>query len=168
MKLAGELGVGVVGTNDVHFLTADDKPSHEVLTCISTGKTLQSGGALEYPPTLYLRPPAEMRDVLKEFPGAADNTLKIAEMCNIELDFSQQHLPKFPTPAGKTDDEALKEIAQAGLVAIFEDRNEPIDPLYQERLDRELSVIADKGYSSYFLIVHDFVTYARTIKKYEL
>lgn len=161
VKIAGELGVGIVGTNDVHFLTADDKPSHEVLTCISTGKTLESGGALEYPPTLYLRPPAEMRDVLKEFPGAADNTLKIAEMCNVELDFSRQHLPKFPTPDGKTDDEALNEIAQAGLVKIFEERGEPIDPAYQERLDRELSVIAEKGYSSYFLIVHDFVSYAR-------
>ncbi|MBN1555543.1 MAG: PHP domain-containing protein, partial [Phycisphaerae bacterium] len=161
VKLAGEIGVGVVGTNDVHFLRADDKPSHEVLTCISTGKTLEGGGALEYPPTLYLRPPAEMRDVLKEFPGAADNTLKIAEMCDVTLDFSEEHLPKFPTPEGKTDDETLREIAQAGLTAIFEQRGQPIAEEYRQRLDRELSVIAEKRYSSYFLIVHDFVTYAR-------
>lgn len=161
VKLAEELGVGVVGTNDVHFLTAGDKPSHEVLTCVSTGKTLSSGGGMEYPPTLYLRSPQEMRQVLKEFPLAADHTLQIAEMCDVQMDFSRRHLPKFPAPDGKTDDEMLRELAQKGLAEIFRQRGEPIDPVYQQRLDHELAVIAQKGYSSYFLIVHDFVTFAR-------
>ncbi|MBN1943470.1 MAG: DNA polymerase III subunit alpha [Phycisphaerae bacterium] len=158
VKLAGELGVGLVGTNDVHFLTADCKPSHEVLTCISTGKTLQSGGALEYPPTLYLRPAAEMRDVLKEFPGAADNTLKIAEMCDVKLDFSAKYLPVFPVPGGKTDDEYLAELAEEGLVRRF---GAAVTDEQRQRLAHELETIKAKRYSSYVLIVNEFVQYAR-------
>jgi DNA polymerase-3 subunit alpha len=158
VKLADEIGVGVVGTNDVHFLTADCKPSHEVLTCISTGKTLEGGGALEYPPTLYLRPPAEMRDVLKEFPGAADNTLKIAEMCDVKLDFSGKYFPAFPVPEGKTDDEYLAELAEEGLHRRFGDA---ITGDQRRRLQHELDTIKAKRYSSYVLVVNEFVQYAR-------
>jgi DNA polymerase-3 subunit alpha len=159
VRLAEDLGVGLVGTNDVHFLTADDKPSHEVLTCVSTGKTLAEGGALSYPPTLYLRAPEEMRDLLKTFPGAADNTLRIAEMCNVELDFSKTYLPVFPTPKGKTDDEHLAELAREGLRNRFDGADPPAE--YRQRLEWELKVIAEKRYSSYFLIVNDFVEFAR-------
>ncbi|RPI62787.1 MAG: PHP domain-containing protein, partial [Planctomycetaceae bacterium] len=93
VELAQELGVGVVGTNDVHFLRRDDKKAHEVLTAISTGKTLADGGALNYSPELYLKSPAEMRKAFAAWPTAADNTLKIAEMCNLKLDFSTKYLP---------------------------------------------------------------------------
>jgi len=159
VKIANDLGVGIVGANDVHFLRADDKPSHEVLTCISTGKILADGGAMFYPDSLYLRSAKEMREVLSEFPGAADNTLKIAEMCNVKLDFSKQYLPVFPVPDGQTDDEYLSELAWKGLRERF-DGNEPPQE-YTDRLKHELKVIADKHYSSYFLIVNDFVEYAR-------
>ena len=103
VALAERLGVGLVGTNDVHFLRAGDKSSHEVLTRISTGKTMSEGGALEYSPQLYLKDPTAMRQALADFPGAADNTLRIAEMCDLELDFSARHLPRFHTPAAAAE-----------------------------------------------------------------
>ena len=156
VTLAGRLGVGLVGTNDVHFLRAGDKPSHEVLTCISTGKTLAEGG-LEYSPELYLKDPAAMREALADFPGAADNTLRIAEMCGVEMDFSARHLPRFPTPDGEDVDEHLRTLAFRKL----RDRCKGEPPQeYRKRMDRELEVIRDKGFSSYFLIVHDFVDFA--------
>ncbi|MFW6154336.1 MAG: DNA polymerase III subunit alpha [Planctomycetota bacterium] len=159
VEVARELGVGLVGTNDVHFLTRDHKPSHEVLCCISTGKSMAETSIGEaYPPELYLKSPQEMRQALARWPEAADNTLRIAEMCNVELDFTQSHLPRFETPEGLSDDAYLRTLAEEGLR-----RRCGEDPpqAYVDRLDRELQVIEDKGYSSYFLIVHDFVRYAR-------
>jgi DNA polymerase-3 subunit alpha len=159
IELARELGVGIVGTNDVHFLRRDDKKAHEVLTAISTGKTLADGGALSYPPELYLKDVQEMHTALAAWPESIANTLRIAEMCNVVLDFSQQHLPKFATPAGKTPGQHLRELAWAGLRKRFHGRETPEE--YSKRLEWELKVIDDKGYSSYFLIVNDFVAYAR-------
>ncbi|MCP4376579.1 MAG: PHP domain-containing protein, partial [bacterium] len=162
VELAGELGVGIVGTNDVHFMTRQAKGSHEVLTCISTGKTLADDGALDYSPELYLKTPAEMRQTLKAWPEACDNTLRIAEMCDAEIDFSGQYLPVFDTGNDQSDDEYLHDLAWKGLRERFEEKGESIPDKYTERLDRELSVIADKKYSSYFLIVNDFVQYAKS------
>jgi len=159
VELAGELGVGIVGTNDVHFMTRSAKGSHEVLTCISTGKTLADDGALKYPPELYLKTPAEMREALAAWPEACDNTLKIAEMCDAKVDFTGQFLPVFDTGNDQSDDEYLRDLAWEGLRERFEGQEIPEG--YPERLDRELQVIADKKYSSYFLIVNDFVQYAR-------
>ena len=157
--LAGELGVGIVGTNDVHFLERADKPAHEVLTCIATGKTLADGGALVYSPELYLKTPAEMRQALAPLPGAADNTLRIAEMCDLKLTFTGKHLPAFPTPDGLSADDYLRKLALEGLRRRFGEAEPPDE--YRQRLEWELKVIADKGYSSYFLIVNDFVQFAR-------
>ena len=159
VALARELGVGLVGTNDVHFLARDDKKAHEVLTAISTGKTLADGGALEYSPELYLKGPEEMRQALSAWPEAADNTLKIAEMCHVGLDFSTKHLPHFPTPGGQTPEEYLKQLAWEHLRGRFAGKDVP--DAYRQRLEWELKVIELKGYSSYFLIVNDFVQYAR-------
>jgi len=159
IKIARELGVGIVGTNDVHFLTRDDKKAHEVLTAISTGKTLAEGGALKYSPELYLKSPAEMREALKHWPEAADNTLRIAEMCHVEMDFESEHLPRFKPPGGQTAEEYLRDLAWKGLTERLGSDDYP--DKYRERMDWELQVIADKGYCSYFLIVNDFVQYAR-------
>ena len=159
VELAGELDIPLIGTNDVHFLTRGHKPSHEVLCCISTGKTLQESTLGDaYPPELYLKSAAEMRQALARWPQAADNSLKIAEMCELKLDFKKSHLPQFPTPDGKSADGYLAELARAGLA-----RRLPggVPAAYAERLEWELKVIAEKGYSSYFLIVHDFVQFAR-------
>ena len=157
--LAGRLGIGVVGTNDVHFLTAADKPSHEVLTCISTGKTLADGGALNYSPQVYLKDPREMREALNDWPGAADNTLRIAEMCNLELDFSRKHLPGFTTPNGESAEVYLRRQCEIGLKERFGD---DITDEHRQRLDHELKTIEGKGYCSYVLIVHDMVRFARS------
>ncbi|MCD4699069.1 MAG: PHP domain-containing protein, partial [Phycisphaerae bacterium] len=119
VALAGRLGVGVVGTNDVHFLTADDKPSHEVLTCISTGKTLADGGALQYSPQVYLKDSREMREALRDWPDASDNTLRIAEMCSLELDFSRKHLPRFATPNNENAETYLRRQCEKGLKERF-------------------------------------------------
>ncbi|HDZ22619.1 MAG TPA: DNA polymerase III subunit alpha [Phycisphaerae bacterium] len=158
LALADELGVEVVGTNDVHFLRRDDKRAHEVLTCIATGRTLDDPGRLEYSEELYLKSPAEMRQVFAFCPRAADNTLTIAEMCDVKLDFSAKYLPSFATPDGKTADQYIRELAEKGLRQRFDGGDPPVE--YRDRLDRELRVIADKGYSSYFLIVNDFVQFA--------
>ena len=159
IELADQLGVGVVGTNDVHFLRRGDKPAHKVLTCISTGRTLADPGSMEYSEELYLKSGEEMREALKFCPAAADNTLKIAEMCDVKLDFSAKYLPEFAAPEGKTADESLRESAEAGLRSRFDGAEPPEE--YSQRLDHELKVIADKGYSGYFLIVNDFVRFAR-------
>jgi len=159
VDLARRLGVGIVGTNDVHFLTADDKPSHEVLTAISIGHMPTADDHMAYSPHLYLKDPAAMREALVEWPEAADATVRIAEMCNVEIDFEAKHLPVFATPAGRTDTQVLRDIAFAGLAERF---GGDVPEAYRERLDRELGVIEGKGYSSYFLIVHDFVHFARS------
>ena len=167
VKIAQEIGVGIVGTNDVHFVAADDKAAHQVLTCVSTGRTLaetqeairEGRSKMHYPPTLYLRPPSEMIEAFREFPQAVENTVKIAEMCNLEMDFSNEFLPNFPVPEGHTDDTYLAELCWNGLQARFPDKEIPEE--YKARMDRELTVIKDKGYSSYFLVVNDFVEFAR-------
>ncbi|MFP4354381.1 MAG: DNA polymerase III subunit alpha [Phycisphaerae bacterium] len=159
IKLAGELGVGTVGTNDVHFLTRDAKASHQVLTCISTGKTLDDDTKLAYSPELYLKSVEEMHETLKHFPDAIGSTMQIAEMCDLDLDFTEKHLPVFKTPHGEDDNGYLRKLAYEGLERRFDGEQIPDD--YKQRLDRELGVIEDKGYSSYFLIVNDFVQYAR-------
>ncbi len=159
VELAESMGIDLVGTNDVHFLTREHKPSHEILCCISTGKTIQDSTMHDaYPPELYLKSPAEMRDAMKRWPQAADNTLRIAEMCNVDLDFSESHLPTFDTPDGQGDDEYLRELAYKGLK--WRRGDDPGEE-YITRIEWELKVIKDKGYSSYFLIVHDFVQFAR-------
>ena len=161
IALAQKLGVGLVGTNDVHFLRAQDKAAHEVLTCISTGKTLASGGALPYSPELYFKSPQQMAQALANMPAEAiENTLKITEMCNLELDFSNEYIPSFTTPDGSSEDDHLRKIASEGLVDRFGGQQPPQE--YLQRLERELTVIKDKGYSGYFLVVNDFVQYARS------
>jgi len=159
LALARDLGLGVVGTNDVHFLHRQDKKAHEVLTAISTGKTLADGTAPQYSPEMYLKSPAEMRQALAGLDGAADATLRIAEMCDVSLDFSATHLPVFRPDDGSTPEAYLRRLADEGLAARFEGREVPEE--YRRRLQRELEVIEGKGYSSYFLIVNDFVQYAR-------
>ncbi len=158
-ELAGELGVGLVGTNDVHFLHRGAKDAHEVLTCISTGKTLsEDGGQSAYTPELYLKSPEEMAEALKDYPRAVANTARIAEMCNVELDFTAKHLPRYYPPDDISPRDYLRKIAHEGLREKF---GRDVSQEYVERLDKELEVIEQKQYSSYFLIVHDFVQFAR-------
>ncbi len=159
IALAREMNIGLVGTNDVHFLRREDHRSHAVLTCISTGKKMAEAGAMSYSPELYLKSPDEMAAAFKDFPAEVlTNTVRIAEMCRAEPDF-KKHLPKFKTPDGSPPDTYLERAATEGLRRRFKGNEPPED--YRKRLAWELKVIRDKGYSSYFLIVNDFVQFAR-------
>jgi len=155
--LAEEIGAGLAATNDVHFLTAADYHVHEVLCCISTGKTLADEKRMRYPPELYLKSPAEMAEAFGRWPEAVANTRRIAERCNVELDFSRRHAPVYRPPDGKAPEEYLRQLCEEGL----KKRYAQTTPEIRARLERELEVIQGKGFSSYFLIVWDFVSYAR-------
>ncbi|KPK77474.1 MAG: hypothetical protein AMJ79_02970 [Phycisphaerae bacterium SM23_30] len=155
--LAEELGAQVAATNDVHFLNEDDYHAHEVLTCISTGKTIEDEKRMRYPPELYLKSAGQMRKMFERWPTACDNTLKIAERCDVKMDFSHRHAPVYQPPEGKKPDEYLRQLCEKGL----KKRYRKVTPEIQQRLERELEVIQGKGFSSYFLIVWDFVHYAR-------
>ena len=159
IRLARELGLGLVATNDVHFLSRESKPGHDVLTCISMNKQLSDKERMKYSAELYLKSPAEMEQAFSGWPEALKNTMRIAEMCDVELDLKTKHLPVFPLPPGETPGTHLRRRAEEGLAARFDGR--PIPEEYRKRLDWELKVIEDKGYSSYFLIVNDFVQFAR-------
>jgi len=157
VEVAQEVGAPLVATNDVHYLSQEDYEAHEVLCCISTGKTLDDTNRMRYPEGLYLKSPQEMRGMFSQWPQACDNTVRIAQRCNVKLDFSKRHAPVYRPPTGKTADEYLRELCQAGL----KKRYKKITKEITERLDRELEVIQGKGFSSYFLIVWDFVHYAK-------
>ena len=177
VNIAKSLGCGIVGTNDVHFLTRDDHYAHSVLTCISTGKKINEEKRMMYPPELYLKSPQEMRDALKAFPEAITNTLRIAEMCDLELDFSKRYAPVYRVPAEKIEQECvfpsspvpvaemkdderyLRQLCENGLEWRYGSRE--VKPEIRERLEKELKVIIAKEFCSYFLIVWDFCNYAR-------
>ena len=157
IDLANETGAPLVATNDVHFLTPDDYNAHEVLCCISTGKTLEDPSHLQYPRDLYLKSPEEMRLQFAEVEEACDNTLRIADLCDVELDFSQRHAPVYQPPDKKKPDDYLHELCLAGVRDKYGEMTEEIS----NRLEHELGVICGKGFASYFLIVWDFMNYAR-------
>ncbi len=159
IRLAREMGVGLVATNDVHFLARDSKPGHDVLTCISMNRQLSDEDRLKYSAELYLKSPAEMAESFRDWPEAVRNTQRIAEMCDVKLDAQKKHLPVFRAPDGSSPDDYLRRLAETGLAARFAGRDVPEE--YRRRLAWELQVIAQKGYSSYFLIVNDFVQFAR-------
>src|SRR5262249_33590232 len=102
-EIAKRLGVGLVGTNDVHFLTKEDHHAHDVLCCISMGKLITDEGRLKYPTELYLHSPDEMQQALGDFDGASDNAVRIAEMCDLELDFAKRYAPVYRVPTERLD-----------------------------------------------------------------
>ena len=157
IDLAREMGVGMIVTNDVHFLDADDYEAHNALCCISTGKLVTDGTRMIYPPDVYLKSPDEMRQMFADVPEACDNTLAIAERCNVELDLSRQHAPVYVPPDKSTPEEYLTRLVMKGARELYG----TVTPEIQERIDRELEVIEGKGFSSYFLIVWDFCNFAR-------
>ncbi len=155
LKLAERLNVEIVATNDVHFLTPDDHEAHGVFINIGSHKSTEPR---QYAPDLYLKSPEEMAELFKDLPEALDNTLKLAERCSLELDLGSTHLPRFEVPTGETPEEHLEKLAWEGLRR----RYAKITPEIEERLRYELDVIRRMGYAPYFLIVHDFVRYARS------
>jgi DNA polymerase III subunit alpha len=158
IDLANKLGVGLVATNDVHFLEAEDHEAHNCLCAISTGKLATDPDRMIYPPGVYLKSAEEMRAMFPEAPEACDNTLAIAARCNVELDLKTQHAPRFRPPDGSTPEDYLTRLCYEGA----EERYGEITDRIRERMERELHVIQSKGFSSYFLIVWDFCNYARS------
>jgi len=156
VDLANKMGLGLIATNDVHFLEADDHEAHNCLCAISTGKLATDDDRLIYPPDVYLKSAAEMRELFAGQAEACDNTLAIAERCNVELDLKTRHAPRFAPEDGSTPEDYLTKLCYEGV----KQRYGEITDVIKERLDRELEVIESKGFASYFLIVWDFCKYA--------
>ena len=156
--ISQETGIPLVATNDVHYVHQEDAEAHEVLLCIQTGKTMDEGDRLRFETAeFYLKSTEEMAQLFYDVPEALENTRKIWERCHLEFDFDTLHLPEYPLPEGITAVKYLQELCLEGL----KERYPQITPEIRERLDFELHTIAQMGYGDYFLIVWDFIKYAR-------
>ncbi|MHC4439423.1 MAG: DNA polymerase III subunit alpha, partial [Planctomycetota bacterium] len=160
IDLAKKMGIGLVATNDVHFLQEDDHEAHNCLCAISTGKKFDDPDRMIYPSDIYFKSPDEMRKLFAETTEACDNTLAITERCNVELDLKTRHAPRFGPPNDLTPEQYLTDLCFEGA----KERYGEISDQVKDRLDRELNVIESKGFSSYFLIVWDFCRYAHENK----
>jgi len=157
IDLANKMGLGLIATNDVHFLEEEDHEAHNCLCAISTGKRADDPDRMIYPSDVYLKSGAEMRELFPSVPQACDNTQAIAARCNVEIDLKTQHAPHFTPSDGSTPEEYLTRLCYEGARQRYEEITDQIT----ERMDRELDVIESKGFASYFLIVWDFCNYAR-------
>ena len=158
-KMSEETGIKLVATNDSHYVKKEDAKMHDVLLCIKTGARLSDEVRMKFPSDdFYLKSEDEMRML---FPGqtkAIENTLEVAEKCNFDFDFNSQHLPDFKVPEGETKEGYLRKLCCEGL----EKRYKNVTNELRERLEFELDTIHNMGYDEYFLIVHDFIHYAKT------
>lgn len=160
IRLSRETGIPLVVTNDAHYLRQEDSRVQQVLLCIQTNHTIDEEGGLEFDSDqFYLKSEQEMRALFPEYPEAADNTVKIAEQCEVEFEFGQTKLPHFEVPGGQDHYEYLRGMCLNGLHEKYGER--PPEEV-ASRLDYELSVIKNMGYVDYYLIVHDFINYAKT------
>ena len=160
VRIARALDLGLVAANDVHFLERSHHDAHDILICIGTSSMVLDEKRLRYVPELYFKSAEEMRALFSELPEACDNTLAIAERCHFEMEFGKPKYPAFEPPAGKTREAYLRELCTAGLRARYGERAGSDEELIK-RLDYELSVIEKTGFVSYFLIVWDFIDYAK-------
>jgi len=156
IDLANNMSLPLVATNDVHFLQEEDYEAHNCFCCISTGKLVEDPTRMIYPPDIFLKTPQQMRQLFSDIPQACDNTLAIAQRCNVELDLKTRHAPRFKPQDGSTPEKFLTKLCYEKAEQIYGQITEPI----KARLDRELDVIESKGFASYFLIVWDFCDYA--------
>jgi len=163
IKISRETGIPLVATNDCHYLNKEDAFAHEVLLCMQTGKTLNSPDRMKMDTdTLYVRSPEEMAEMFESTPEALTNTALIAERCQVEFEFGKLSLPHFETEAGETTVEMLRRLCLEGLDRRLAARKTGIPREdYLARIDYELEVINGMGYTDYYLIVWDFIRYAR-------
>ncbi|NOZ13807.1 MAG: DNA polymerase III subunit alpha [Acidobacteria bacterium] len=164
MKLARETGIPLVATNDIHYLKREDSEVHDILLCLQTNRLLSDENRMKYMPyKFYLKSREEMEELFSYCPEALDNTLKVAEMCEVELP-SKMMLPEFKVPENHTLDSYLEEIARLGLKKLKDDakldNTIPMEQ-YEQRLDTELEVLKIKGFAGYFLITWDFIRFAK-------
>ncbi len=167
IRVARELSVPIVATNDTHYLRQSDAQMHDVLLCIGTGKMVSDGNRMRfYSDQFYLKSPEEMRRLWSDLPEACDATLTIARSVDIRIPEKIFHLPQYPVPQEaaaqeKSDAQFLREICEGGLIERYGAERATGDRTLRTRLEYELDVITSMGFSSYFLIVWDFIKYAR-------
>jgi len=162
VQLAAEYHLPVVATNDVHYLEATDASAHDVLLCIQTGSRLTDEKRLRFSTEeFYFKTEAEMRAAFRDYPQAVDNTLRVAELCELELELGGIQLPRYEVPEGFAGESAyLRHLCEAGLGERYPDLE--TRPELRERLETELATIEQMGFASYFVIVWDFVRYAKS------
>jgi len=160
-QLSKKLNIPLVATNDTHYLKREHAFAHDILLCLQTGKTLDEQNRMRFnTEDVYFKSPQEMKELFKDFPEAIDNTLEVAEKCNLELDLKSIHLPHYQVPETHSQmslDDYLHYLAEEELA----ERYKTITPELKARLDYELDIIKTMGYAGYFLIVKDFIDYAR-------
>ncbi len=167
MEISGKLSIPLVATNDCHYLNQEDREAHDVLLCIQTGKTLDDADRMRFQSDeFYVKSPDTMNQMFSYCRDALNNTIIIAERCNLKLDFGQFFLPHFEINAGQTLDDHLKNLAWQGFEdrapLILKDKHDPDSrKVYEKRLKDELEIIKSMGFAGYFLIVSDFVNYAK-------
>ncbi len=158
IKLHEETNIPLVATNDIHYLRKEDAEVHDVLLCIQTATTVNEENRMKFPAKeFYLKSPQEMEEIFEDYPEALKNTGEIAKRCNVELDFDTLHLPEYDVPEGYNNEEYLRELTLKGL----EVRYGEITAELMERFEFEFKTIVQMGYIDYFLIVWDFIKFAK-------
>lgn len=158
VKMSKELDIPLIATNDVHYLTKKDSTVHDVLLCIQTGKTVDETNRMKFPTEeFYLKSPEEMYGLFPKYEDALRNTVKIADMCSVDIDFNTLHLPEYKAPEGYTNVEYLDFLVREGLKERYDNITDEIN----KRFEYEMDTIVNMGYTDYFLIVWDFIKYAR-------
>ncbi len=158
MRLARETGLPLVVTNDAHYLRKEDAAMQDVLLCIQTGKTVDDENRMKFASDeFYLKSEEELKQLFPNCPEAFENTVKIADMCNLDFTFHEYHLPSFPVPEGYSNEEYFRKLCYDG----FRERYPQAPDSYKERLEYEIGVISRMGYVNYYLIVWDFIRYAK-------
>lgn len=159
IELSKKTGAPLVATNDIHYLNEDDARSHEILYCLQNKTTLSDPNHRHFSTNeFYLKTAEEMREAFMDYPEAVDMAAEIANRCNLEIKYDKYHLPQYVSPKGKNPDEYLRDLAETGLHKRYPSITEEI----KERFEYEYDVIRRMGFSSYFLIVWDFVNYAKS------
>ncbi len=170
LRLSRETGIPMVATNDCHYLRRADAYKQEILTCIQTGRTIEEGSRVGFSTDeFYYKDTGEMEVLFSRYPDALENTVKIAERCEVVFDFTQTYLPKFPCPDGLSAGDYLARLTEAGFSRrvsagqiVFGEDDAHNETAYRERLAYELGVIGRMGYDDYFLIVQDYVNFAKS------
>ncbi len=170
LRLSRELDIPMVATNDCHYLRREDAYMQEILTCIQTGRTVEEGSRVGFSTDeFYYKDTAEMEMLFSRYPGAIENTVKIAERCAVEFDFTKTYLPKFPCPDGLSAGDYLARLTEEGFARriaageiTFREDEAHNEQAYRDRLAYELGVIGRMGYDDYFLIVQDYVNFAKS------
>src|SRR3990167_10761554 len=156
-RVAEKLKFPLIVTNDTHYVNSDDHVSHDQLVCIQTGKLVSDSNRMIYTGDFSLKTPQEMAEAFTDVPQALENTLKIADLVNLDIPLEQNLLPKFPVPKGQTEASYLKHLCEEGLTKRFRE----VTPEIRSRLDYELGIVNKMGYPGYFLAVWDFAKFAR-------